>query len=142
MTEPSRQLDRAFLEQLCGVVGPHGLLSDPADLLTYESDALMHLHAARLPARVADDGSRMVLAEHFQGKRLNSPNDVVVAKDGSLYFTDPPFGLPNSFDDPARELPFAGVFHRAPDGTLTLLIDDLEAPFPAIDALGHAGQTP
>jgi gluconolactonase len=101
-----------------------------ANGLTFDSDGRLLLceHGDRRVSRLEKDGSRTVLADRYDGKRLNSPNDVVVAKDGSLYFTDPPFGLPKSFDDPARELDFTGVFHRAPDGTLTLLIDDLEAP--------------
>ena len=51
-----------------------------------------------------------VLADRYEGKRLNSPNDLVYRSDGTLYFTDPPFGLPKAFDDPAKELPFSGVY--------------------------------
>src|SRR5882724_12060920 len=51
-------------------------------------------HDGRRVTRVADDGTRTVLAEHFQGKRLNSPNDIVVKSDGSIYFTDPPYAVP------------------------------------------------
>ena len=50
-------------------------------------------HDGRRVTRVADDGARAVLAEQFQGKRLNSPNDIVVKSDGSIYFTDPPYGV-------------------------------------------------
>ena len=81
-----------------------------------------------------------VLAERYQGKRLNSPNDVVYRSDGSLYFTDPPYGLPTQGDkDPQKELPFNGVYRipRAvshPAGTppddakLELAIKDLTRP--------------
>jgi gluconolactonase len=55
-----------------------------------------------------------VLADRYQGKRLNSPNDLVYRSDGARYFTDPPFGLPKFFDDARKELPFSGVF--APPG--------------------------
>ena len=51
-----------------------------------------------------------MLADKFEGKRLNSPNDLVYRSDGTLFFTDPPFGLPKFFDDPRKELPFSGVY--------------------------------
>lgn len=69
-----------------------------------------------------------MLADRYEGKRLNSPNDVVHGPDGALYFTDPPYGLPKRWDDPEKELPFQGVYRRAADGTLTLLVRDLRAP--------------
>ena len=61
-------------------------------------------------ARVEPHGNTTVMADRYQGRRLNSPNDLVHRSDGTLFFTDPPFGLPGVFDDPARELPFSGVF--------------------------------
>jgi roadblock/LC7 domain-containing protein len=64
------------------------------------------------------------LADNYQGKRLNSPNDVVVKSDGSIYFTDPPYGIQES----ERELNFQGVYRIAPDGVLTLLVDNLNKP--------------
>lgn len=82
-------------------------------------------HGARRLARWQPDGTWAVLADRYGGRRLNSPNDVVVARDGSLYFTDPPYGLPGQFDDPGRELGFSGVYRLPPDGKLTLLVDDL-----------------
>ena len=54
-----------------------------------------------------------MLADRYEGKRLNSPNDLVYRSDGTLYFTDPPFGLPKFFDDPRKELPFSGVYRCA-----------------------------
>ena len=54
----------------------------------------------------------VVLADRYNGKRLNSPNDLVYKSDGALYFTDPPFELPNFLDDPRKELPYSGVFPR------------------------------
>jgi sugar lactone lactonase YvrE len=77
--------------------------------------------------RVEADGSLTVLAARYQGKRLNSPNDLVYKSDGSLYFTDPPFGLPKFFDDPRKELRFSGVF-RAANGKVTLVTDELDGP--------------
>jgi len=85
-------------------------------------------HGDRRIARLEPDGRRTVLADRFDGKRLNSPNDLVVKSDGALYFTDPPFGLPQAFDDPDKELGFQGVYRLAPDGTLTLLTRELKAP--------------
>jgi gluconolactonase len=67
------------------------------------------------------------LFESYEGKRLNSPNDIIFAKDGSFYFTDPPYGLKGMDKDPAKELPFNGVYHYK-DGKLTLVIRDLTLP--------------
>src|SRR5262249_28332604 len=77
--------------------------------------------------RIEGDGSETVLADSYQGKRLNSPNDLVYKSDDSLYFTDPPFGLPKFFDDPRKELPYSGVY-RCKDGKLTLLTAELTGP--------------
>lgn len=83
-------------------------------------------HSARRLTRTEPDGSITVLAERYQGKRLNSPNDVVVRSDGSIYFTDPPYGLANMTD--WKELPYNGVYRLAPDGELVLLVDDFDRP--------------
>jgi gluconolactonase len=85
-------------------------------------------HGNRRITRLKADGSRTVLVDDYRGKRLNSPNDLTVAADGSIYFTDPPFGLPDTFDDPGKELSFSGVFRRSPEGELTLLTDEVRAP--------------
>ncbi len=68
------------------------------------------------------------LVARFAGKRLNSPNDLVFGRDGALYFTDPPYGLTRTFDDPGREIGWNGVYRLAPDGSLRVLIKDLRAP--------------
>ncbi len=83
-------------------------------------------HSTRRLTRTELDGSITVLAERYQEKRLNSPNDVVVRSDGSIYFTDPPYGLTNLTD--WKELPFNGVYRLAPDGELVLLVDDFDRP--------------
>jgi gluconolactonase len=97
-------------------------------------------HGGRRVSRVADDGTRTALAEQFQGKRLNSPNDIVVKSDGSVYFTDPPYavqpstpGMPRpagwwTAPIPGKELPCNGVYRITPDGTLHLLVDDFALP--------------
>ena len=75
------------------------------------------------------NGQLTVLADHYEGKRLNSPNDLVYKSDGALYFTDPPFGLPKFFDDPRKELPYSGVFRVSPDGkSVQLLTKELSGP--------------
>lgn len=84
-------------------------------------------HGNRCVSRIEPDGSRTVLAERFEGKRLNSPNDLVYAKDGSLYFTDPPFGLPGFERDPLKELSDTPVFHLR-DGQLREVATDLKGP--------------
>src|SRR5438094_721724 len=59
---------------------------------------------------------REVLADHINGKRFNSPNDLCFSKKGDIYFTDPPYGLVKNWDDPARELDYCGVYRLTPDG--------------------------
>jgi gluconolactonase len=71
-----------------------------------------------------DEPTVTVLADRYNGKRLNSPNDLVYRSDGTLYFTDPPFGLPKFFDDPHKELPFSGVYSLH-QGKLLLITTDL-----------------
>jgi gluconolactonase len=68
------------------------------------------------------------LIDNYQGKRLNSPNDLVFKSNGDLYFTDPPFGLPKTFDDPKKELPFQGVYRLSRNGKITLLTTEVKAP--------------
>ena len=84
-------------------------------------------HGNRRVVRVEPHGDVTVLADRFEGKRLNSPNDLVYRSDGTLYFTDPPFGLPEVFDDPKKELAFSGVF-RVRDGEVSVIDDSLAGP--------------
>lgn len=83
-------------------------------------------HSTRRLTRTEIDGSITVLAERYEGRRLNSPNDAVVRSDGTIYFTDPPYGLANL--TAWKELPFNGVYRLAPDSELVLLMDDFERP--------------
>jgi len=85
-------------------------------------------HGDRRVSRRDADGTIVPLATEFQGKRLNSPNDLVFDKMGALYFTDPPFGLPGTFKDPGKELAFNAVFRLAANGKITAVVTDLEAP--------------
>ncbi len=97
--------------------------------LTFDRDGRLTIgqHGNRRVIRVEPHGNTTVLADRFNGRRLNSPNDLVYRSDGTLFFTDPPFGLPGVFDDPDKELPFSGVF-SVRDGHVSLLTDELEGP--------------
>ena len=98
--------------------------------LTYDPDGRLVLaeHGDRRVARLEKDGRKTTLVDRYEGKRINSPNDVVFKSNGDLYFTDPPFGLPKSFDDPRKDLPFQGVYRYSKDGKLTLVTKDIKAP--------------
>jgi gluconolactonase len=84
-------------------------------------------HGRHRVTRTERDGRITVLADAYQGRRLNSPNDLVAKSDGAVYFTDPPFGLPRAYDDPRKQLPYSGVF-RWRDGRLDLLTTELRGP--------------
>ena len=101
--------------------GSNGLTLDQQGRLTIDEQGRHRV------TRLERDGTLTVLADSYGGKRLNSPNDLVYKSDGSLYFTDPPFGLPKFFDDPRKELPYSGVF-RWKDGRLQLLTAELKGP--------------
>jgi gluconolactonase len=85
-------------------------------------------HGDRLLKRIEKDGSETVLATHFDGKRLNSPNDLIYHSNGNLYFTDPPYGLPGGYENPEREMDWCGVFRLSQDGTVTLITKNIHAP--------------
>ena len=102
--------------------GSNGLTFDPQGRLT------ICQHGNRRVIRVEPHGNVTVLADAFEGRRLNSPNDLVYRSDGTLYFTDPPFGLPSMFEDPAKELSFSGVFRVTPEGAVSLESDELRGP--------------
>jgi gluconolactonase len=104
-----------------GQPGSNGLTLDKEGRLT------INQHGNRRVVRLEKNGQLTVLADKFDGRRLNSPNDLVYRSDGALYFTDPPFGLPKFFDDPRKELPFSGVF-LLKDGRLTLQSSELKGP--------------
>lgn len=102
--------------------GTNGLIYDKAGLLVSCE------HGDRRIARLEKDGKKTTLADRYDGKRFNSPNDLAFKSNGDLYFTDPAYGLPKTFDDPQRELPFCGVYRLSKDGKVTLLTKDLKAP--------------
>ena len=102
-------------------VGPNGMIADR------DGAVLLCQHTNRRIVRVAPDRTVTPYLEKFEGKRFNSPNDLVYRSDGALYFTDPPYGLLKQDDDPAKELKFNGVFRYA-NGKLTAVIQDLSRP--------------
>ena len=84
--------------------GSNGLTFDP------QARLVMCQHGNRRVLRVNPHGDTTVLADAYEGRNLNSPNDLVIRSDGTVFFTDPPFGLPGGAADPKRELPFSGVY--------------------------------
>jgi gluconolactonase len=102
--------------------GSNGLAFDREDRL------VLAQHGDRRVARLEKNGKQTTLVDRFEGKRINSPNDLVFRSNGDLYFTDPPFGLPKSYDDPRKETPFQGVYKYSKDGKLALLTKDIKAP--------------
>jgi gluconolactonase len=110
-------------------VGTNGLTLDKQGRLIAAE------HGNRRVSRIAKDGMLTVLADRFEGKRLNSPNDVVVKKNGDIYFTDPPFGLLNpgqalgdAAKNPLREMDFNGVFRITARGKIEALAKDIALP--------------
>jgi gluconolactonase len=101
--------------------GSNGLTLDAQGRLTVNE------HGNRRVVRLDGNGRTTVLADRYQGKRLNSPNDLVYRSDGALFFTDPAFGLPKVFDDPRKELPYQGVYSLH-QGRLRLLTNALSGP--------------
>jgi gluconolactonase len=73
-------------------------------------------------------GKFVTLVDKFEGKRLNSPNDLAIKSNGDIYFTDPPYGLPKNVDDPAKELQFQGVYRLTEKGELTVLTKEMTRP--------------
>lgn len=103
--------------------GTNGLAFDSKGRL------VMCCHGDRQVVRLESTSyERTVLADKFEGKRLNSPNDLVFHSSGDLYFTDPPYGLPKQMDDTGAELGFCGVYRRYEGGELELLTDQMTRP--------------
>ena len=102
-------------------IGPNGMIADS------DGAVLLCQHGNRRIVRISKDRHLSTLVDRFEGKRLNSPNDLVYKSDRSLYFTDPPYGLVKQDDDPAKELKFNGVYRLA-NGKLQVIIQDLTRP--------------
>ncbi len=102
--------------------GSNGLLLDP------EGRLVSCEHGDRRVSVMLAGGGKMTLVDSYEGKRLNSPNDGVYHSNGDLYFTDPPYGLPDRWDGPRRELDFCGVYRLSRNGELTLLTKEMTRP--------------
>jgi gluconolactonase len=101
--------------------GSNGLALDA------EGRLVLCRHGDRQIGRMESDGTIVPLADHYDGRKINSPNDLVFKSNGDLYFTDPPFGLPRAFDDPSKA-PVQGVYRLSRNGSVTLLVHDIKAP--------------
>jgi len=111
--------------------GSNGLLINSQGLL------ISCEHGDRRLSVLTKDGGKRTLVDNYEGKRLNSPNDVVQHSNGDLLFTDPPYGLPNRWEDPRRELDFCGVYRLTPQGQLTLLTKEMTRPPGPTALLSH-----
>jgi gluconolactonase len=106
-----------------GEPGSNGLAVDA------EGRLLLCQHGDRRVARLAGDGHGFdAVAERYDGKRFNSPNDLAIRKNGEVYFTDPPYGLEGHDKDPKKEIPWSGVYRRTADGQVVLLTKELHFP--------------
>jgi gluconolactonase len=110
-----------------GEMGSNGLTLDSSGRL------VICQHGDRRVARMdapftAPKPTFTTLADKFDGKRFNSPNDVIFHSNGDMYFTDPPYGMEKQFEDPKREIPYQGVYRRDRQGTVTLLTRDMTRP--------------
>jgi len=99
----------------------NGLLAEP------DGSVLACEHGSRSLTRYTSEGKLTVLAEEYKGSKFNSPNDLCKASNGAIFFTDPPWGLPERNDDPGKELPYNGVF-RLHNGEVTLIDSTLSWP--------------
>jgi gluconolactonase len=102
--------------------GTNGLMLDP------EGRLVCCCHGDRCVKRIEKDGTLTTIIDKYEGKRLNSPNDCVYKSNGDLYFTDPPYGLPQREKDPTRELDWFGVYRFGKDGKVTLLTKEMTRP--------------
>jgi len=104
-----------------GQPGSNGLTIDK------EGRLIIDQHGNRRVIRIEKKGPVTVLADRIDGKKFNSPNDIVYKSDGTVYFTDPPYGLPAFFDDKRKELGYSGVF-MIKDGKVQVVSKDLGGP--------------
>ena len=110
-----------------GETGSNALLLDPEGrlVLCQHGDR----RVARMDAPLANPKPQFTpLAVRYEGKRFNSPNDAVFRRNGDLYFTDPAYGMEKQWEDPLREISFAGVYRRSAAGEITLLTSEMTRP--------------
>lgn len=102
--------------------GSNGLSLDSAGRV------LICQHGRGQIVAIDETGKQTVIVNKYQGKRLNSPNDMAWHSDGSLYFTDPPYGFPKQDDDPGKQLKFNGIYRREANGRLILVHQNMTRP--------------
>ncbi len=127
--QPGQGLD-VFMEP-AGFTGPAGYGKERgSNGLTLDRQGRLILceHGDRRVSRLEPGGGKKTLADSYRGRRFNSPNDAAVHSSGAIYFTDPPYGLPEGWNDPRRELDVCGVYRLTPDGTVTLVCDSMTRP--------------
>ena len=114
-------------EKRGGEVGSNGLTLDRQGRLVLAQHGDRRI--ARMDAPLSSPQPKFTtLADRYAGARFNSPNDLVFRSNGDLYFTDPAYGMEKQWDDPKREMNYAGVFRRSGDGTVTLLTKEMTRP--------------
>lgn len=109
-------------------IGEYGQPGSNGLTLDFEGRLVIAEHGNHRISRLERNGLITVLADRYEGRRLNSPNDLVYQSNSTLWFTDPPFGLPRFHTDPRREVPYTGVYRLTPDGRLSLEVSDLTGP--------------
>lgn len=121
--------------KLSGFTGPTGYGNEPGCnglIFDGKGQLVSAEHGDRRLSVLTHQGGKRTLVDNYEGKRLNSPNDVCMKSNGDYYFTDPPYGLPKGAEDPLRELDFCGVYQLAlqADGRhqLTLLTKEMTRP--------------
>src|ERR1700726_3862232 len=97
-------------------------------MMDHEGRLISCEHGDRRISVLTKGGGKRTLVDNYQGKRLNSPNDLCYKSNGDLYFTDPPYGMEKGWDDPAREMDFCGVYRVTPEGKVNLLTKELARP--------------
>ncbi len=110
-----------------GETGSNGLLlnSDANLVMCQHGDRRLAFMNAPLDNPKADF---ITLADNYQGKKFDSPNDAVFHSNGDLYFTDPPYGLERNVGDPLKQAPYQGVYRLSKEGKVTLLVDSVTRP--------------
>jgi gluconolactonase len=111
-----------------GEPGSNGLTTDAQGRLVLAQHGDRRIARLNPGDQLNPNKTFTTIVDNYQGKKFNSPNDLVYDSKGNLYFTDPPYGLEKRLDDPKKELPFQGVFRVGVDGKLTLLVQDLKYP--------------
>ncbi len=124
--------------------GPHSGESGSNGLaIDHQGELILCQHGDRRVAKMEGllthpKSKYTTIADKYQGKRFNSPNDLVIHSNGTIFFTDPPYGLAKQLEDPKRELEFQGVYKIEPSGVVTLMTKEL--PMPNGIALSHDEQ--